>query len=252
MTALILLHDPDCRDVPGSNGGMRAPNYRKITCLGTRGLKSNYGGALHMRAVFVLLALCSLQVACAYSQQRAASTEAAVATKVIAQLTEAAPTATLTASPTTTSTPPPTQTATLDYSPTPKPTRRPTSTPAPGTFANPAPIGRSITKSDEPGNRYRMVATLLEVYQGDEADALAKQELDWLSYQNPIEGQEYVAVRVNLVVVRGPTTEVVSLYSYWHFTLRYSETGNDIWSVDFTNMIQEGYPPLGGETWVFF
>jgi hypothetical protein len=43
-----------------------------------------------------------------------------------------------------------------------------------------------------------------------------------------------------------------SLIPYWHVTLRYSDGGNDIWSVDPVDSVAEGYPPIEGTGWVFF
>ena len=97
-----------------------------------------------------------------------------------------------------------------------------------------------------------MRATLLEAVRGEEADDLARSQLRRYSYQEPIRGQEYMAVKVRLEVLEYEDPNVQILYPHWHLTLRHSESGGDIWSVDPLVKWQEGYVPLRGEGWVFF
>jgi len=157
--------------------------------------------------------------------------------------------------PTWTPTPSPTNTPRPTRTPRPTNTPRPTPTPSLGTFAHPAPIGVALTRSDPLSSiqtPYQMSTTVLEVRKGEEAARLARSQLYSLTFSEPIEGQEYIAVRVKLEVKSGPSNEVYSLYPYWHLTLRYEPSGTDIWSQDVIDMWDKGYPPLGGEGWVFF
>lgn len=166
----------------------------------------------------------------------------------------------LTTTPTTTATP--TNTITPTITATPKPTRtpRPTPTTVPGIFTNPLNVGDEIVLPFIPesflnGNNGlgEMSCKLLEVKSGKEANDLAQTELGWLTYVKPIEGQEYLAVRVKLNLIwYKDNNEVETIYPSWSLTLRYKDQGDDIWSVDLIDKIAEGYPPLEGESWVFF
>jgi hypothetical protein len=114
----------------------------------------------------------------------------------------------------------------------------------------PAPMGVTIIRRTDL-NGEEMAATVLEVRRGDNANNLAKTELDW-SYNTPIQGQEYIAIKVKLDVLEADPNAVFTIYTYWSLTLRYSDGGNDIWGIGFSERLAEGYPPLSGTGWVFF
>ena len=98
-----------------------------------------------------------------------------------------------------------------------------------------------------------MRATLLEVVRAEEADLLAQKEMSWYMYEPPKNGQEYIAVHVSLERVEGDPNEFESLYGYWSFTIRYSETGPDTWTADIGGgPWAEGYIPVEGNGWLFF
>lgn len=121
-------------------------------------------------------------------------------------------------------------------------------------------MGDEIVLPVIPGSIYNdknglgeMSCKLLEVKSGKEANDLAQTELGWLTYVTPIEGQEYLAVRVKLNHIwYKDNNKVETIYSSWSLTLRYKDQGDDIWSVDLIDKITEGYPPIKGESWVFF
>lgn len=168
-----------------------------------------------------------------------------------------APAPTFTPAPTDTPTPTdtltPTNTPTATPTRTPRPTATSTPTPTPGAYTNPARIGDRIEVA--PGNwpDMLMAATVLEVARGTEAKALAKKNLGWLDYKEPIEGQEYLAIRVKLEIVEDTPTDVDDIYPYWHLTLRYSEGGKDTWATQMAlTDWAEGYPPIEAEGWDFF
>jgi hypothetical protein len=141
-------------------------------------------------------------------------------------------------------------------SPTNTPTPQPTSTPEYGEFQRPAPVGSTVIRSSDEGVKEEakmdLEFTLLEVKRGNSADQLARSELAWLTYQPLIENQEYLAVKVQLDLPGGDPNREYRLNTSFHMTLRYEESGSDIWSVEFSNTIAEGYPPLSGSSWVFF
>lgn len=170
-------------------------------------------------------------------------------------------TPTFTVTPTVTNTP--TVTPTPTQTPTPLPTDTPIPTPTlvPGSFSSPLGIGDVVTLVEIPEeylkagaeNPEELQFTLLDAKRGLEAQQLAQQYLGWLTYAEPIEGQEYLAVSVHLKVLRyGDNNEVKSIYPYWSLTLRYTEEGSDTWSVDPVQKFTEGYPPIEGEGWVFY
>lgn len=167
----------------------------------------------------------------------------------------------------------PTSPATSTLAPTKKPTKTPkptatytpepttTSTPQPGSFINPLRIGDSISLETVPEevrvpevdyyDKWDM--TLLDVKVGEEANLLAKEHFGWIYYDEPIEGQEYLAVYVRQKILYSfDNNEVETIYAYWNLTLRYEDGGRDIWSVDVLQKLAEGYPPIEGEGWVFF
>lgn len=179
------------------------------------------------------------------------------------------PTQTFTPSPssTFTSTSIPTQTATLVPTATHTPTQ--TSTPTftltptsiPGSFNSPLSVGDKIvlahvpaaysnTGEDEGGE---LEFELLEFLIGEEAKALAKKELDWIAYEEPIDNQEYLAAHVILHQLWAEDdTEIVTIYPSWHITLRYQDGGDDLQSVWPIYDVAEGYPPFEVDFWIFF
>ena len=148
--------------------------------------------------------------------------------------------------------------------PSPTPTNTPTMTPTPivGVFSNPYPIGVEVTLPDIPEkyskkgvkNLGEMSCKLLEVKTGEDAKQLAKKNKNWYSsFTEPIQGQEYLAVRVHLKRLwYEDNTAVDTIYPYFSLTLRYGENGDDTWSTDPTTKVAEGYPPIEGEGWTFF
>lgn len=99
-----------------------------------------------------------------------------------------------------------------------------------------------------------MSLTLIDVQRGEAANQLARQNLDVYDYKDPIADQEYLGVNIRIEYLESldRQNEVLSLYPYWHLTLRYSPEGNDIWSSGFSDNLVEGYLPLSKECWVFF
>lgn len=196
-----------------------------------------------MKIVTLLFALMLVLAACS-SGPTAEQVEATVS----ARLTAAVPPATRTPLPTLTATIPP-------ASPTPKPTNTPKPTLTPtlvpvGLFSNPAPIGTTVIrwntiKTEELG------CTVMEVRRGSDALELARSNLSYL-FENPIQGQEYLAVKVKFDVKTAPENEAFSLYVHWHLTLRSSDGGNDLWSIPHLGPIKEDYPPYSVESWIFF
>jgi len=165
-------------------------------------------------------------------------------------------TATSTQTPTSTSTltPTPTASPTVTLTPTPRPTRTPTPTPLPGAFHNPAKIGDTVdVVIRTPGTILQMSASLLDAKAGDEADALARQHLGWWRYKQPVSGQQYVAVRLHLLIPKPINPDKIDvLFPAWHFTLRRGLATSDIWSLSFGDIWAEGYAPIEGEGWIFF
>lgn len=185
------------------------------------------------------------------------SSEEEIRATVIAELTSEAPKVTETA--TLTSTPTDTLTPTITLTPTKRPTRTQTSTPTstqtpgPGAFSNPATIGETVSRYESSERNHFMTATLLDVVRGEEANNLARSEIDWVWYEAPINGQEYLGVKVKLVYLRNDHPNQVEKINPWrHLTLRYSEDGNDIAAHEFTDVWTEGYVPIEAEGWVFF
>jgi hypothetical protein len=153
-------------------------------------------------------------------------------------------------SPTITLTPTVTDTPTVTPTSSNTPTPRPTSTPVYGSLYMPAPMGVTIIRrKDLTGEE--MAATVLEVRRGDNANNLAKTEL-YFCFDTPIQGQEYIAIKVKLDVLKADPNEVFTIYTTFSLTLRYSDGGNDIWGNDCFEKLAEGYPPFSGTGWVFF
>jgi len=96
----------------------------------------------------------------------------------------------------------------------------------------------------------KMVVTVLDIRSGNDVNTLAK-EL-YFPYQSPIEGQEYLAVKVQIDVVEADFNKVYYLYSDWHFSLRYAEGGSDIYPENYGRLLTKGYPPLSGTAWIYF
>ena len=80
-----------------------------------------------------------------------------------------------------------------------------------------------------------------------------KIQLDWLDYDEPIAGQEYVAVKARLdyLETRNPE-EVQDINPFWNLTLRFEKDGDDIYGVNIVDHWVEGYVPISGEGWLFF
>ena len=188
-------------------------------------------------------------VACGLSEEEMKAT-------VVTDLTENAPTSTFTPLPTSTSlptdTPTITPTQTIAPTRTPTPTSTSTPTPAPGSFANPAPIGMEMVRLDGTINEWEMSAELLDIKRGEDENEVAKKELGWILYNDPVEGQEYLYAKVKINFLKTVDENKVELIiPYFHLTLRYSETGSDIWSQDYGKWA-EGYVPIEAEGWVLF
>ena len=188
-------------------------------------------------------------VACGPSEEEMNAT-------MVAEMTENAPTSTFTPLPTSTSLPTDTPTITPTQTITPTKTLTQTSTstptPAPGSFANPAPIGMEMRRLDGTINKWEMTAELLDVKRGEDGNELAKEELGWIYYEAPLEGQEYLCVKVRIEFLKtAEENEVEAIYPFWNFTLRYSETGSDIWGQT-TDLWAEGYVPIEAEGWILF
>lgn len=82
---------------------------------------------------------------------------------------------------------------------------------------------------------------------------MAKSEGIWNNYWPPIEGQEFLAIRIRIEVLEAPKEEVFLVYPYWHLTLRYESGGNDTWGIHMpSEKWAEGYAPIEGGGWYFF
>jgi len=169
---------------------------------------------------------------------------------------------------TSTNTPTNTTIPTYTISPTKKPTntriptstKKPTSTPIPGGFNSPLKMGDTISlvmipedyrKNPNVGSGNISLA-LLDLATGEEANNLAKNHFDW-TYDEPSDDQEILAVYVKFQLTdeNNPNEDTV-IYPYWHLTLRYENGGRDIWSENYVERFDEGYPPLEGEGWIFY
>lgn len=166
-------------------------------------------------------------------------------------------TPTYTETPTITLTPTNTLTPTITHTPTETSTPRPTSTPTYCSFQHPAPIGISCRRDSGPafedtGSETEMETTVLEVMRGEQANQLAQATLHWYEYSVPIEGQEYIAIKIRFLAEPKNVNEVEKVFASFNYTLRYEADGSDIYLVDMTQLLAEGYPPLSGEDWLFF
>ena len=199
---------------------------------------------------FWLFIICLALTACGPTSEEVSASQTNIAMTVIADITAQAPTSTNTPIPTNTQSP------TLTPTPAKTPTPRPTNTPVYGTFRNPAPIGITMERRSDEGvkieARESIALTLLDVLRGDEANQLAKSEVDMFSIRDPIEGQEYIAIKLFFDVVDANPNKIAMIVPFWALTLRYEKGGSDIWSVDAIKRLGEGYPPISGEGWVFF
>jgi hypothetical protein len=202
----------------------------------------------YLNAIAICLGI-AFVVGCAPSQSAIqtaiAQTQIAQPTNTMLPIFTLTPTSTITATPTQTSTP----------SPTSPPS--PTSTPIVGIYSNPAPIGVTVTQKTEegvkPGLAFSMSASVIDVKRGDEADQLARTNLGWPTYTQPIEGQEYIAVKIQLDQLDGDPNETYSIYPYWNLTLRFEEDGEDTWSENgYDTFSKDSYPPLSWSGWVFW
>ena len=168
-------------------------------------------------------------------------------------------TSTQTISPTFTKTITPTITVTITKLPT--STHTPTPTLVPGSFYSPYRIGNTVVldvlpteyRKDKDRSYREYEVTPLEIKLGEEARVLAKSELGWPDYQEPIEGQEYLAIYVKyLVTSEQDEFAVMSIYPCWDFFLRYEDGGSEIECVDIIQKFGESYPPVEEEGWIFF
>jgi len=200
---------------------------------------------LHQCAILLLLALPILVVSCGPSEDDIRAT-------VVAEFTQESPKATSTVRPSAT----PTKTLTPTSRPTrtPLPTQTPTPTPQPGSFENPLPIGEDIAVQVTTSNGNLVMGCIVyEALRGEDARRVAKAELTWPDYEEPISGQEYVAVRLELEFLEYLVpNKVQQIYPGWNLSLRSSEDGNDTYTVNGLDKWAEGYLPLKAEGWVFF
>lgn len=81
-----------------------------------------------------------------------------------------------------------------------------------------------------------MNVTVLEVVRGEPAKNLARSAL--FPYSEPIAGQEYLAVRVQLNVLQADPNQIFTLYPYFSLTLRYEDGGTDTWSETITDHVE--------------
>lgn len=156
--------------------------------------------------------------------------------------------------PTSSSTHAPTHTpsATHTQTPTSTATTTPTPTPIPlGYFLNPYSFNEAVRVFDSPLGDETWELTLLEILRGANADKKAREIMSWLEYETPIESQEYIALRVSLRI-EGPENEVLNIWPYVSLTLRYEDSGKDLWSEPTRSFRKKGYSPLEDEGWIFF
>jgi hypothetical protein len=179
--------------------------------------------------------------------------EASIATAIANTMT-AQPTETLVSSLTPTETPSPSLTPTNTVTPQPTMTPEPTLTKTPiplGSFENPAKLGDRVIAVSSPVPMFQFAVTVIEVKRGQEASTLARNKLGLL-YSKPIEGQEYIAIKLKIEVIQtSSTNEVYSLIPYSDFTLRYEKDGDDFWSEDIAGW-KDAYPPYDAEGWMYF
>jgi len=74
---------------------------------------------------------------------------------------------------------------------------------------------------------------------------------DVYMYEELISEQEYIAIRVHLQVESADPNQVFSLYPAFSLTLRFDDAGGDIWTENLVSLM-EGYPPLGGQFWMYY
>jgi len=164
------------------------------------------------------------------------------------------PTLTISPIPTITNTPLPTNTL------GPTDTPWPTATPIYGTFDSPLVKENSISlpvvplafRKDPNLSDGEIEFTLLGIKTGDEAQAQAKQTLNWYTFQTPIVGQEYIAIQGHLKFSKQNDNTVETIYPYWSLTLRYQDGGDDTWSINPVDITAQGYQPIEGTFWIFF
>jgi hypothetical protein len=161
--------------------------------------------------------------------------------------------------PTSTSTPTfsPTNTATQTLTPTATYTPLPTNTPKLGIFSNPVPIGvtviRRFSEGVKRGDVFSMSLSVMEIKRGAEANQLAKTNLEWWMYEQPIENQEYLAAKIELDQLDGDPNEISQIFPYWSVTVRYQEGGDDTWAVNlYSSVSKDSYPPLTWSGWLFW
>ena len=208
-----------------------------------------------MKKLVILIVCLFILTAC--SQQPSVD----VIQTAIAQTSLAQPSPTSTIEPSVTPTPVPTNTPTITPSPTFTQTASLTPTQIVGSIKNPLKIGDLIILDAVPKQYLKAGATnpavmeleLKDMKREEEAKKLAKKYLDWGTYIEPANDQEYLCVYVRIKIVETDhMNETETIYPYWSLTLRYTNAGNDVWSSNPIAKFGEGYPPLEGEGWVFF
>jgi hypothetical protein len=158
-----------------------------------------------------------------------------------------------------------TPTATRTPTATPRPTNTPWPTPTPikGTWNNPYRVGDTATVNVNdyidfvPGTPATIrTFQLLQVVRGEDARLLAKEKTNWFySFTEPIEGQEYIAVKGKMAYLQDiDQNSVYEIDAFWSLTLRYQLNGFDTWDANSytSDPWDKGYLPIEGEGWIFY
>jgi len=203
---------------------------------------SRYRKAILVLLVGIVLAVCIAATAGGFLLLRSE--------RVSTALLPPTPTATRSASE---QIPTPTLVPTQVSEPESTPTQTTAARPEIGAFGNPAHIGDRLRIEMKDGVApLEMYVELLDAASGEAASQLAAENL---SYPGELlEGQEYVAVKVHIEIVRGLEGEdmVTALYGEFHMALRRSPEGTNIGATASGGPWAEGYLPLKGERWLFF
>ncbi len=113
-------------------------------------------------------------------------------------------------------------------------------------------MGVTLTRFSDPRQINEMKATLLDAMRGDQAWQLAQTELSCRAYCGPQADEELMAVKVRLEWTKGNPGVTQTLFPYKSLAVRYEETSEDIWCLEYQDQWAEGEIPISGEGWVFF
>ena len=127
----------------------------------------------------------------------------------------------------------------------------PMPTPTPGGRLNPTPIGESVIVDLSPIKEMAISATVLEVRRGAAAMEIGRYG-SLMGFSPPVDGEDYVAVRISAEWLKGSRYEREKLFLDWHFALRFEDGTVVPPHVVPVEPIAEGYIPLSGEGWLLW